>query len=186
MIPESRITKAFIALAGEEKLISLAKSNVMDTLDSIQSIGPAAYIASNGRRTDGSASVESERQYWWSDTEVDVNYLKDLVTQEKLDLEGMEQSLSEHKTFEKFAQHVFWASDEKIDVEPKVELAQVNVGREQKQVLRFGFVATADSTETFEEGVKNLYLAQEPENEVDYASMILPQDDGCGKLTFKD
>ncbi len=185
MIPETRITKAFVSLAGEEKLFSMAEDNIIQSLKSIQSIGPSAFIASNGMRADGSATRGAERMYWWPGSEIDAGYVSDFVSQDNPDMQGLEGALASRDVFKAFANYVSNASGGKIEVEPFADVAVTKIRGEEKDVVRLGFVAKADTAEMFEEGLQNLHDAEQPERKTDYASMILPPED-CGSLTFRD
>jgi len=186
MIPKHSITKAFVSLAGEEKLFSMAEDNAVDTMNDIRSIGPSAFIASNGMNMDGSATRGEERRYWWPDSEIDAEYIPEFLAQNEPDLEGLKNSLAARDGFQKFSNYVANVSEGQIDIEPTADIVMTKHRREEKQVLRLGFVATADSAESFEEGVQKLRLAEQPSRKTDYASMILPPEEGCEKLTFRD
>ncbi len=165
MIPSNSITNIYVKIAGQNTLLSMAQSHLLNNIERINKVRTHTFVTNNGQTEFGiSKNYGHKRYYSWEDTIIDCRNSPDLVDSEIL--QNFNEILSENHRFYNFKKNLEERTQGSIEIQPFHSILQgkenmrYNIRCSSKiedfDIIRVGFCLSAKSDNDFKQGLSNL------------------------------
>ena len=171
MIPSSSIANIYIKIAGENSLLAMAQSNLLNNLERINKVRTHTFISSNGQTEFGiSRNIGHQRYYSWEDTIIDCRNNPTLIDSEML--KNFDEMVTENHRFYNFKKDIETRMNGFINVQPFYSVLsgkdnmRYNIRRSSKiedfDIIRVGICLSSTSDDDFKQGLLSLKNIDNP------------------------
>ena len=171
MIPNTSFGHIYVKIIGENSLLAMAQSNLLNHIERVSRVRTHTFIANNGQTEFGvSHNFGALRCYSWEDTVIDCRNASGLATSDYV--REYPAMLSENRRFHNFKKDMEGRMGGFITIEPFCSVLlgednmRYNIRRNSKiedfDIVRVGFTLEAKSDALFKRGLASLKDQENP------------------------